>query len=525
MITSFSALAETVGEMAANAETYTLPLSTTNETLTVYIALRGSIRYTSAEEHPVIKKIEELTGVNLEFVHPPESDDGTFFSTLIASGNYPDIFINFKAGNYPGGIQGAINDGVLMDIDGLVRKDAPNFLKLIAEKGDAAYKSIVDDEGKFTHMGIRFDPPVLFGKQHVGLIIRQDLLNAVGMSVPNTMAELENVLLALKEKLNIEYPLGLAALNNYTNSNWLTAAYGVALDGFQLDEDGNVCYSRIMDAYKDALINLHRWYEEGLFDRDFANRTKNDAIKLLYNDRAAVVEIGCNNAAEVMKVGTVENSAFEIAPLMVPRLNSADETLNVCNPRTGIGLQYWTLSATCKNPELAVRLLDWLYSDEALILTNFGIGDKGDGNVTYVKNETNGRYEFSDYMLHNSELAFDSIRQIETYQELQTQYHNDFISQEYDTPIQQACWNVWSTGVTRNRLLPANLTLNPEESAAHLAVYSDIQSYTDEMIYKFICGELDIETNWNAYVQEVQTMGLQDSIDAYTAAMTRYNNR
>ena len=39
---------------------------------------------------------------------------------------------------------------------------------------------------------------------------------------------------------------------------------------------------------------------------------------------------------------------------------------------------------------------------------------------------------------------------------------------------------------------------------------------------KFITGELDIETQWDAFQQDLESMGIQDCIDIYQEAYDNY---
>ena len=83
------------------AEDNNMPICKPGEiTLTIYVELDeyAANFMQSYEEHPIVKKVEEITGLKLKFIHPPTGDDGTFFNMTIASGDYPDIFIGRFSG-------------------------------------------------------------------------------------------------------------------------------------------------------------------------------------------------------------------------------------------------------------------------------------------------------------------------------------------------------------------------------------------------------------------------------------------
>lgn len=116
----------------AEPEAVTLPLTEEKATLTVYMqAPSGSLSMmTDLNESPTIQKLEELTNVHIEFICPPENDDGSFFNMLVASGEYPDIFIaaDELGRDYPGQTDGAIEDGIVINPNELVEKYAPDYL-------------------------------------------------------------------------------------------------------------------------------------------------------------------------------------------------------------------------------------------------------------------------------------------------------------------------------------------------------------------------------------------------------------
>ena len=512
--------------LAKAAEPTTLPLTDSGEQLTIYMEFAGSQVYDDMEQHPVIQKFQEMTGVDIVVISPPEGDDGTFFNTIVASGDWPDLFRS-EFNTYPGGVAGAIDDGVLLEWNPLVEQYMPNFLTKLAGMGEKVYKHLVNDDGTYIKLGCYLDPPVLDGVQHTGLVIRKDMLDALGAEVPKTIEELTEVMRRLKNELGVAIPFAMCSLNQYvnTNNNAITGAWDVALDAYMIADDDSVYYSRTTDAFKDALKTLNAWYNEGLIDRDFINRSPDDAMKLLYSDDAAICAIGNWSSAEMMNIGTSENADFEIVGLPIMRLSDPDQILNIGGKReNGTDGKAWQNSATCKNPRLAAKFIDFLFTDEALVIATFGIGDLGDGNSTYYVAE-DGSYHFTDYMMNNPDWDFNAMRQIEGIQAFQYMYHNDFINMQYDTDIQKQCWEAWGYNLTNDKMMPVTISRTVEEGRTYSSNQNEIQTYSDEMMYKFICNELPIDDNWDEYLKMMDEIGLQENIDIQTAAYQRWLNR
>ena len=131
-------------------------------TLSIYCDFQNAARayYNDLGDNPVVKKIEEQTGLNFTFIHAPAGDDGSYFQQLLASGDIPDLmFTNEFQNSYPGGVEGAIQDGILMDITDLVEQYGVNFKALCdAEDDPDIEKKIRGDEGDIIKYGTIFLP-------------------------------------------------------------------------------------------------------------------------------------------------------------------------------------------------------------------------------------------------------------------------------------------------------------------------------------------------------------------------------
>lgn len=71
----------------------------------------------------------------------------------------------------------------------------------------------------------------------------------------------------------------------------------------------------------------------------------------------------------------------------------------------------------------------------------------------------------------------------------------------------------------------SHLKLTEDENDTYVDVWNDITSYVAQMNASFITGEIDIEANWAEYLRTLETLGLQDVLDVYQAALDRYNSK
>lgn len=54
---------------------------------------------------------------------------------------------------------------------------------------------------------------------------------------------------------------------------------------------------------------------------------------------------------------------------------------------------------------------------------------------------------------------------------------------------------------------------------------SDVDTYMDENIIRFIIGELDPNDDaaWDNYISDMERLGVRDMIEVYQAALDRFN--
>lgn len=513
--------------MAAPAEN-TMPICEPGEIkLSVFMTMETGSEQKMAtyDEHPAIITWEEITGVDVTFIHPPTGDDGTYFNTLVASGEWPDIWIGSHfTSYYPGGVPQAVADGILLNPNELCEQYASNYMALRNTWDDKVVANFTTDDGIYRFGAATQVPPVV-DQQHSGWVLRKDWLEKWGLEVPTTIDELTNVLRVFKEN-GVEIPMASEALNNWQfESGAISGAYGVVSDSFMLKEDGKtVTYSALEPGYKDYILLLKSWMDEGLIDRDCINRTStSDTQALFTSGKAGMVYAGNWTTQQLIALGQVEDPEFAIVPM--PNLSldgSADYVNHFAQPiQNGENGMWWCISTTCKNPEAAIRALDYLYSYDGIELMVFG-PDEWEGQQIHTTDPESGMRVFTDFMLNNPDgVPYNTIRYQYTIQNLSSEYCADMELQQYGAPINAECWDVWTGNCDSLQDIPAAITMTADESTVQINTMNNINTYLREKINLIVCGEDSID-NWETYVEEIKNMGIADAIASYQAACDRY---
>lgn len=500
---------ESQAETAETGE-FQLPIVDEPTTLSYFVAddSNAAIMTTDWNDNEFYQEMERRTGVHLEFEMVSSADYQTNFNLMIASGNLADM-IYVGASYYAEGVDAAIDDGYFLDLTDLVDEYMPNYERI--RTSDVQYELLsTTDSGR---LGAVYELRQSKQGPWLGLWIRQDWLDDLGLETPVTFDDYHEVLTAFKNEKGATAPLIL----NFSGSDgeFGTMSGGLnVLNSWQLDETGKVNFGPYMDAWKEYVTIMHQWYTEGLIDPDFMATDERTA------DMAKVVTGASGLFAALYTMPSVYEAASEdpnmnLAPVNPPVMNEGDE--GHIRLRDSYTSGNTAISADSENWEVALRWLDYLYTDEGALLANYGV--EGD---TFEFNE-DGEPEFTDKILAN-ENGWTMTQTVASYLCPSAGIANwsDWTRELAGVPEKdQACYDVWSE-FSDDWRLPSSVTLTQEESTERAALYADISTIVKEQTAQFISGALDIESNWDAYISALEASGMERAIEITQAAYDRY---
>ncbi|RAP75201.1 extracellular solute-binding protein [Paenibacillus montanisoli] len=471
-------------------------------------------------EMEMYKELEKRTGVKVEFQHPPLDPQQAKeqFNLMIASNELPDVIETYWTDGYPGGPEKAIEDGKIMKLNDLIDQYAPNLKKLLEEHPDWK-KQITTDSGTI------YSFPFLRGDDKVrvffGPALRQDWLDKLGLSVPTTVDEWYAVLKAFKEK----DPNGNGKADEipfYIDKDLLNVdapflgAWGINYNFYQ--DGGTVKYGPIQPEYKEFLTTMNKWYKEGLLDQDFAApNAKLFDNKMTTNLLGSSVLYNGGGIAKYTNLMKDADPSFKLTAAPYPVLKAGDTPIwgQKDFAYTGIGA---AITTSNENPAETVKWLDYAYGQEGEMLFNYGLE-----GVSYKME--NGKAVLMPELLNppGGVSVQQSIAKY-TRSTWSAPYvlSDNFQMQYLVLPEQKKALEVWSQP-TVERKMPL-VTPTQEESGKFASVMTDIQTYRDEMLLKFIMGAEPIE-NFDKYVKKIQSMGIEDAIQIQQAALERFNKR
>lgn len=323
-------------------------------------------------DDPVAKKITEETGVILELEHPVGGDEQAI-PLMIASGDYPDMI--FAKGDI----------GKLIEAGGVIKLD-----DLIEEKGDHL-KAMYGDQ--INRLRNSIDNPGIYTVGTYGVetanwetsgttSIQLDVLRELGYPEINTVEDYENVLTEYIEKypeIDGQKTIGLSLLGSdwrwlITVGNPAGFSLGIPDDGQWAinDETGEAQYKFTLPEIKEYFKWLNHMNDIGLLDPESFTHTHDTYIAKLSSGRVLGIADQDWNYGDADKALVADNKEWRTyAPLPVT-LNEKYQSQGLKDYGFAGG---WgvSISSTSKHPEKAFEFLNWMGSEEAQILLNWGI--------------------------------------------------------------------------------------------------------------------------------------------------------
>lgn len=478
---------------------------------------------------PLYKELEKRTGVHVTFIHPPQGQQTQAFNLLIASNQFPDIIAD-PAGNgwlgYPGGPEKAISDGVIIKLNDIMAKDAPNLMGILKDHPDWMKAAKTDNGTLYEFPFIRGhqDLLVFFGPQ-----LRKDWLDKLGLKVPVTLDDWTNVLTAFQKAGLSKHPL---AFTNFTDGRGVNGPgysfiqpFGITWDFYQ-DDNGKVHFGPYENAFKDFLTFFKGWYDKGLIDPEFisTDRKTFDA-KILNGDVGAWTSYTGSGIGAYLDANNGKGT-FNIVPAPNPVLKAGDTPFYGQRDNWLPGFGY-AISSQAKDPDLAAKWIDYGYSKEGNLLFNFGIEGVSYHWVTNYPGFEGQKFpEYTPLMTANPDgktLAEMGGLYTRSFYSGPIVQDREYIYQYAHRPQQRSAIQIWGQTDAAKHELP-NISATPQEADQLASIMSEVNTYREEMFVKFITGQEPL-SNFAAFQARLKQMGIEKAIQIEQAGLDRYNAR
>lgn len=489
-----------------------LPLTQESKSFTYWYPMHSNALKTMTDmnENWVYQEMEKRTGVHIEFIHPAAGQEQEQFNLMVAAQDLPDFIESIDY--YPGGIGKMMEDGLLLPLNDLVEKNAPNVQRILEEYPEIRLQSRTNT-GKMWGFAIwgmwEEDKPI---SPWAGPGIRKDWLDELGFEMPVTVEDWERVLTAFKEQKGAVAPLILSKAG-YNSLGGFMSPFDVGPGFYPLGDE--VVYGFAEEGFREYLKLMNDWYAKGLLDPSFASTASdsNFYAEYLTTGKAGAIDITYHDILPLYNSLLEEGQS--VVAVGYPRM-TPDQQLHVGQYEFRVAARKVGLSADIEDPELAIRWWDYVYSDEGSMLFNWGIEGK-----TYEM--VDGEPKFLDSIVNNEEGMDYGV-----WGWKYKLFNGPYLFDMWAMPEDQVALSVdaistWGEGNDRAYNMPP-VELPLERTEEFNNIMSEINTYKDQMILKFIMGVEPLE-NFDAYVETMEEMGLDKAIAIQKEALDLYNNR
>ena len=468
--------------------------------------------------------MEELTQVHINWTMVPEDELTTKLNLSLASKDYPDVYLCAFTTEQ---IVTCIEGGILTPIQDLIEDYTFNTKMILEENPDFAENLTATDGNIYT----LFYTDIGFHVQcTTKMFVYKTWFDSLDIDMPETTEEFKEMLMMFKERdMNgngdTEDELPLVSSVSMWSGNplyYLMAPFQLnyGFSGpFIADEAKNVQFVANTDGWKQGLEYIHDLYESGLIATETYVQDSSQ-LKAIVNAAEETNRIaGCVSSFYQGMFTDKASSGIKWEDYMpVPPLEGPSGEREIyCESGPEFKLRD-AIASTSEYPEAAIKWLDYWLGEEGSYIQAYGLEDED--NYSWVEEESI-LGEIPSILSNSANPNSANYR------------YGVGILPKNDTPELRYC-------VTKNPdnngmvLYDAALLYEPYYQSANIPriswcsdtsliedktyYQSLIDDYVTSSATKFIIGELDLDSDWDDYLQELDNMGLKE----YTQIMQEY---
>lgn len=478
----------------------------------------------------LLEQIELQMGIKMEGQAYEEDAWATQKTLILSSDELPDMFVGMNTDI--GEVNSYGEDGYFLPLNEYL-DIMPTFSAYLEAHPD--YKAIVTAPDGNIYGLTKYE------ERQVPLMTRCFInkvwLDNLGLEVPTTADELYNVLKAFKEQdangngdPNDEIPLS----DGYGNMVSFLQMFGIFSNDMAyspiVDENGTVQLGQATDNYKAALTYLRKLYEEGIYDPDALVQTSDEFRAKCAEDRIGMMTTGSAPYVEAGRDQDYDDN-WEYLGGLTSETNDTEAAVYRAAAASTVKL---AVSADTEYPEAICRFIDWLYTEEGATTARQGFvgiswnwvensvieGAYTSKGLTMEEIEEKYPGEYSS----GEEYRYKKATINEAFNVRGVSSGTTFGMEEEVTEEQlwQLCdedgYVSWSRSMEFGRRNLTSVQCFPtlpystEDSETRTSLVTDIKMYTEQAFGQFITGELDIEADWDTYVNTLKQIGSEELI-------------
>lgn len=479
-------------------------------TLKAMLMIRDVDTLADPEDMPMLRELEEKTGINIEWEIIKGSDWEMKTNLMFASGEYPDIILSGNGMKLDE--EFGVTQEILIPLDELTAQYMPTYMERIEMESDDPTTSLIASDGKKYAVGALVGQNINTS-QH--FFINQTWLDNLGLETPTTLEQLTDVLRAFKtgdpndNGIEDEVPVEMGLDTGFYGVNYMLPMFGVPSDEGKwifLDDNKKVQLTPTQEGFRQCMEWLHMLYKEDLLDKEVISQDINTIETKLKEGN-----VGFFTAWRLMAMGWDDGVEKDAVLYMPAGSNGATASLS---RRLELAKSGAYVTVSNKHVPATMRWLDALLDTETMYSLYYGPEDEGweynkeNGKIDSIVTDTTGVKNCLDV----NTLFFGPAKYIsEVFNMSAQRIEKTDYSLAYD-----AAGVIQKNSNDYLRLAP----LTSEQIQMSALKETDIDNAVVENMAKFITNGVT-DDSWNTFVALIDGMNVEDYVQMYQDAIDK----
>ncbi len=478
------------------------------------------------EENDFTKYLEEMTNIDIIWNAVPQASAAEKLNVTLSSGaNMPEVIMGFDI-NMSQQIALGESQGMFVDMMPYLDTYGQNIQKVFE---DIPVLELIAKTPSGKLLGMVGAEETYHVKYPQKAWTNAAFLEAVDMEVPTTTDEFKDLLIAYRDEdpngngVADEIPMSgaitgwntfivpyvMSAFVEYMQPTGVTGTTDKSVTKMALGiEDGTIVPSFTTDGWKEGLKYLNDLVNEGLLDPLAFTQDQNQ----LKNSVAAeprIVGVATGGATGAISPSQEIQEEYRVA---LPPLEGPDGFVSTYYSPISASSGRYVITSECQNVEAAVRLLDYLVSEEGSLTSLYGMQDR---DWRYVEDESvlglNGEPAVFETILEFGQQT--SAHWAKMAPQIMPDALRNGMAVDQDGAFDSEV-NLYDN--TKDKYEPASdgkyllpLTLKEDLVQEYVDLFTPISGYLDQMTSEFITGTRDIDADWDEYISTLNDMGLE----------------
>lgn len=509
------------------------------------IAIQTNALVKDYDDNYFTKYLEDKLNMDIEFYQLPTSAEEvrTKVSLMATSNdNLPDILIVDNALT-PETVLEYGNNGVFVPLNEYLSDPAkmPNYNAIPEEDRRVMEQAQTMANGEMYSLS-KYEPEI-WNLTPNRTFTNKAWLDKLGLKVPETTEELKAVLLAFKTQdpngNGVQDELGVYGFQSGGYGQNITASLMNAFEfwnggrqngGLSLSEDGKTVLAPFtQEGWKEGLLYMNELYRQGVLAPSIFTDDETQFKATLNGEDNVVGLVSLGSLSNYPDAA--KNKNFLEMSLIKPLKGPKGKQYTPYN--TYAPSQSFYIFDGCEDMELAIRLADEFFEPTTSIISRFGEEGvdwtrdaeklKGMSNsytAAGIEKEITLAY-ISNFWLEPSSKNWHAVSPRYSNIHSSNTVANGMVAYNPEEPTQLNGRNYeYYSDKHPEKILPL-LQYTEEEAGEIQEALANIPIYVNQTMAEFITGARDINSGWDAYLKELNGMGLEQWLKTAQAAYDR----